>query len=242
MRVEGSLVRTVLTIFVVAVAGGACSDGEAGLAPGVGDDPGTGTRTLVVEGAIVASPLRFNTAASRDFETGFSLRVSRNNRPVATGTVTITSATGKVPLTYELGHWTGSAESYDEVYVLDVASGADRVDSVRIEGPDVHVFSEPPAGATVPSNVPLLLKWRRTVEADAAAVRTETTDWIAIPDEGSYSLPGGALKDDGNRVVLHTLRLARTNRLVPAGAAQGSSLSVTIENRLNVSTEPVPPL
>jgi hypothetical protein len=30
--------------------------------------------------------------------------------------------------------------------------------------------------------------------------------------------------------------------LVPAGAAEGSSWSVTIENQLNVNTEAIPPL
>jgi hypothetical protein len=234
--------RTVLATAVVVLAPCACGGGDAGFAPGVGNDPGTGTGTLVVQGAVMASPGRFNAPASRDFETVFSLRVSRNNRAVANGTVTIASATGKVPLTYELGRWTGSSETYDQVYALDIASGADRVDSVRIDGPDVHTFSQPLPDSTVPSNMPVTIEWRRAVEADAAALRTETTDWKAIPDTGSYSLPGGVLKDDGNRIVLHTLRLARTNRVVPAGAAPGSSLSVTIENHLNVSTEPVPPL
>ena len=73
-------------------------------------------------------------------------------------------------------------------------------------------------------------------------MRTETTDWIEIPDAGSYALPAGALKGEGNRIVPHTVRLARTNRLVPAGAAEGSSWSVTIENQLNVNTEAIPPL
>jgi hypothetical protein len=234
--------RTVLATAVVVLAPCACGGGDAGFAPGVGNDPGTGTGTLVVQGAIMASPGRFNAPARRDFETVFSLRVSRNNRPVANGTVTIASATGKVPLTYDLGRWIGSAASYDEVYVLDIASGADRVDSVRIDGPDVHTFSQPLPGSTVPSNMPVTIEWRRAVEADGAAVRTETTDWIEIPDAGSYALPAGALKGEGNRIVPHTVRLARTNRLVPAGAAAGSSWSVTIENQLNVNTEAIPPL
>lgn len=234
--------RTVLATAVLVLAPCACSDGAASFMPGAGDDLGTGTGTLVVQGAIVAMPDLFNASAARDFDTVFSLRVSRDNRAVANGTVSITSAAGKVPLTYELGRWTGSAEGYDQVYVLDIASGADRVDSVRIDGPDVHVFTQPTPGSTVPSNMSVPIEWRRATEADTAAVRTELTDWIEIPDTGSYSLPSGALKGDGNRIVPHTLRLARTNRLVPAGAAEGSSWSVTIENRLNVSTEAIPPL
>ena len=232
---------TVPTTAMVALALCACSDG-GDLAPGAGNDPGTGSRTLVVEGAVVASPGRFNAPAGREFETEFSLRLSRDDGPVVSGTVTITSATGKVALTYDQGRWTGSAASYDEVYVLDVASGTDRVDSVRLDGPDVHVFTQPAPGATVPSTLPLTVQWARAAEADAAALRTNSTDWIDVADTGTYALPPRALRGEPNRTVDHTLRLARTNRLVPAGAADGSTWSVTIENRLNLNTEPLPPL
>jgi hypothetical protein len=229
--------RTVLTTAMVALTLCACSEG-VDLEPGAGNDPGTGTRTLVVEGAVAASPKRFNAPDGRSFETEFSIRLSRDDRPVVSGTVTITSATGKVSLTYEDGRWTGSAPSYDEVYVLDVASDADRIASVRVDGPDVHVFTQPPPGATVPSTLPLTVQWSRAAEADAAAVRTDSIDWIAIPDTGSSELPPRALRG----AVDHTVRLARTNQLVPAGAGAGSTWSVTIENRLNLSTEPLPPL
>jgi hypothetical protein len=233
-------VRTVVTTAMVSLALCACSDG-ADLAPGAGNDPGTGTRTLVVEGAVVASPRRFNARAGREFETEFSLRLTRDDGPVVDGTVTITSATGKATLTYQGGRWTGSAASYDEVYVLDVASGTDRIDAARVDGPDVHVFTQPPPGATILSTLPLTVQWSRAAEADAAALRTESIEWIEIADAGSYVLPPRALKGEPNRPDF-TLRLARTNRLVPAGAAAGSMWSVTIENRLNVDTEPLPPL
>jgi hypothetical protein len=221
---------------------GACSDSVATLAPGAGNDPGTGTGTLAVDGFVRASPNRFNAPANSDFETAFSLRLSRNNQIITNGTVTITSATGKVPLTYRDGRWTGSAPIYDEVYVLDIASGADRIDAVRIDGPDVHVFSEPTRGETVSATAPVTIKWERLDEADAAAVRTETIDWIAIPDAGSYVLPSGAFRPDPAKPLSHTLRLARTNLVAPAGAAAGSAWSVTIENQLNVSTDAQPPL
>jgi hypothetical protein len=232
--------RTVHTTAMVALALWACSDG-ADLMPGAGNDPGTGTRTLVVEGAVAALPMRFNAPVGRNFATEFSLRLSRDDGPVVDGTVTITSATGKVSLTYEQDRWTGSAQSYDEVYVLDVASGADHIDSVRLDGPDVHVFTQPLPGATVPTTLPLTIQWIRTAEADAAALRTESTDWIEIADAGSYVLPPRALKGEPNRPDF-TVRLARTNRMVPAGAAAGSTWSVTIENRLKLDTEPLPPL
>jgi hypothetical protein len=232
--------RMVLTTAMVALVLSGC--GGVDLEPGAGDDPGSGTRTLIVEGAAVASPSRFNARDGRNFATEFSLQLSRDDGPVVSGTVTVTSATGKVSLTYDQDRWVGGAASYDEVYVLDIASGADRIDSVRLDGPDVHVFTQPPAGATVPSTLPLTIEWARGTEADAAAVRTDSTEWIEITDAGTYALPPRALRGERNRAVDHTLRLARTNRLVPAGAAAGSTWSVTIENRLNLHTEPLPPL
>jgi hypothetical protein len=242
MLAEGSLMRTVFGTAVVLLAQGACSDSSDSLAPGAGNHAGTGTKTLAVEGIVVASPTRFNAPANTDFEAEFSIRVLRNNQAVANGTVTITTPTGKIPLTYQLGRWRGAAPIYDEVYVLDIATGADRVDAVRIDGPDVHVFSEPVAGSTVPVRMPVTIKWNRSYEADSAAVRTQTIDWIAIPDSGSYVLPAGAFRPDSTRPLTHTLRLARTNRVAPAGATAGSTWSVTIENQLEVNTDAQPPL
>ena len=221
---------------------GACSNSPDSLAPGAGNQPGTGTGTLAVDGLVLASPNGFNGPANDDFEAEFSVRVLRNNQPVANGTVTITTAAGKIPLTYQLGRWRGVAPIYDEVYVLDIASGTDRVDAVRIDGPDVHVFTEPSAGQTVPSTLPVPIKWNRSDEADSAAVRTDTVDWIEIPDAGSYALRAGAFKSDPSRPLMHTLQLARTNRVVPAGAVAGSTWKVTIVNQLIVNTDPTPRL
>jgi hypothetical protein len=242
MLVDGSLMRTVSGTAVGLLVLGACSDSADSLAPGAGNQAGTGTGTLTVDGIVLASPNRFNASANGDFETEFSVRVLRGNQAVANGTVTIATATGKIPLTYESGRWRGTAPIYDEVYVLDIASGADRVDEVRIDGPDVHKFTEPAAGATVPGAMPVTIKWKRGDEADSAAVRTETIDWIAIPDAGSFALPAGSFRPDTTKPVMHTLRLARTNRVVPAGATAGSTWSVTIENQLDVNTDPQPRL
>jgi hypothetical protein len=242
MLPEGPLMRTVFCIAVAVLAQGACSQSADGLMPGTGNQEGTGTGTLEVEASVAASPNRSNAAANSEFATEFSVRVSRGERVIVNGSVTITTATGKIPLTYQLGRWSGSAPIYDEVYVLDIASGADRVDAVRIDGPDVHTFSDPSPDQTIATNLPVTVKWNRTDEADSAAVRTDTTDWIEIPDEGSYSLQPGAFRPDPTKPLMHTLQLARTNRVVPAGATTGSTWSVTIVNQLHVNTDPTPPL
>src|ERR1041384_116455 len=101
------------------------------LDPGAGNDPGTGTRTLMIDGGVHATPRRINGALATDFDTDVTVHVSLDNQTVTTGSMTITSQSGKIALTYRDERWTGSVASYDEVYVLDVVSGADLVGSVR---------------------------------------------------------------------------------------------------------------
>lgn len=242
MLPEGPLMHMVLGIASVVLAQGACSRSGEGLVPGAGNEDGTGTGTLVVEASVVASPNLSNAPANSDFAAEFSVRVLRDERAIVNGSVTITTATGKVPLTYQLGRWRGAAPIYDQVYLLDIASGTDRIDAVRIDGPDVHTFTAPSSGQTIATNMPVTVKWNRRAVADAAALRADTSDWIEIPDEGSYVLRAGAFKPDPTKPLMHTLQLARTNRVVPAGAAAGSTWSVTIVNQLHVNTEPTPPL
>jgi len=224
----------------VLLFGVACSDGP--LAPGAGNDPGTGTGTLVVEGAVRATARRINARLPTDFDTEFSVRATLDNQ-IVVGPVTVTSSTGKVALTRHLdGHWTGAAAAYDEVYQLDVASGADKAEGMRVDGPDVHVFLQPTPGATVDAMMPLAIRWDCADHAESATLHTDLLAAIAIPDSGSYSLAAGALRPDKSIARQHLLRLSRTNRVVPAGAAIGSTWTVTIENAVNVVTEAQPPL
>jgi hypothetical protein len=224
-----------VTLLGVAACGGSSTD------PGAGNDPGTGTGTLVIEGAVHASPHLINARMSTDFDADFSVRISLNNQTVTTGTVTITSASGKTPLTYRNDNrWSGSAPSYDEVYTLDVVSGPDKAEGVRVDGPDIHVFSKPTQGAAVDAAQPLMVAWDRADEADAATLRAENIDTITIADSGSYVLAVGALKTDQSQARQNTLRLTRTNRVVPAGTAPGSMWSVSIENEVDVVAQPRP--
>ena len=218
------------TVFVLGIA--ACGGGN--LDPGAGNDPGTGTGTLAIEGSVHASSRLVNARTSAEFDTEFTVRVSLNTQTVTTGTVTITSSTGKVPLTYGPDNrWTARAPTYDEVYILDIESGPDQVTGVRVDGPDIHVFSAPTAGAIVDPTVPLMVKWDREDEADSAAMRADNIDSISIPDTGSYELAVGALRTDKEQ---NTLRLTRTNRVVPNGTVAGSTWTVTIENEIEVVT------
>lgn len=231
--------QPILASTVLALAMAAC--GGSNLDPGAGNDPGTGTGTLEIDGTVRATSRLTNARSNAEFDTDFSVRVSLNNQTVTTGTVTVTSASGKIPLTYRNDNrWSANTSTYDEVYILDVESGPDKVTGVRVDGPDIHVFSAPTVGATVDATMPLTVKWDREDQADSAAIRTENLDSISIPDSGSYALAAGALKTDKTQARPNTVRLTRTNRVVPSGTVAGSTWSVSIENELDVVTAAQP--
>jgi hypothetical protein len=232
----------VLFVSIVAAGAGAC--GGSDLDPGAGDDPGKGTATLLVDGNVSAQPRLTNAREPADFDTELSVRVTLGQQPVTTGTVTVTSASGTFPLTYrpDPGRWEGSAPSYDEVYVLDVVSGVDSVEGVRVDGPDIHTSTAPTVGATVDSAQPLRLTWDSDQKADSASIDTERLDRVAIDDTGEYMLAGGALKAEKDKAIENSIQISRTNRVTPSGAVAGSELSVRIENRLQVVAQPNPTL
>jgi hypothetical protein len=224
---------------------GAVGCGGSDLDPGAGDDPGTGTSTLTVDGSVSANPRLSNARNAGEFDTEFSVRLQLNGQNVTTGTVTMTSSSGTVVLAYSQdnnGRWRGVAAGYDEVYILDVDSGTDNVHDVRVDGPDIHTFTEPLAGATVDATMPLMVKWDSGQDADSAAIDAENIDRLSIPDSGSKELPALALKSEKDKPKENQLRLTRTNRVVPAGAAGGSELSVSVENELTVVAQANPGL
>jgi hypothetical protein len=230
----------VSSICLVAACGGSDLD------PGSGDDPGGGTSTLVVDGRVSAEARFVNARTPAEFDTEFSVEVTLNGAIVTTGSVTITSSTGTVDLLFSTqdteGRWRGSAPGYDEVYVLDVVSGPDYVEGVRVDGPAIHVFDAPLAGAIVDSTMPLEVAWSSGDQADSAAVRPEPTDWISIPDSGDYLLAAGSLEADPEQARENTIELNRENRVIPAGAAAGSEWTVRIRNEIQVVAQPNPAL
>ncbi len=222
---------SVLVVFSFAACGGRDLD------PGAGDDPGGGTSTLTVEGSVSAQARVTNARTPGDYDTALSVRVGLGGQTVTTGTVTMTSAGGKIALTFNPeggGRWEATAAGYDEVYILDVVSGTDQVSGVRVDGPDIHVFDAPTAGAAVDSTIALPVTWTCEDTADSAWIRAEQVDWLSIPDSGGYSLAAGALKAERDKAKTNNIRLKRSNRVTPRGAAGGSELSVSIENEVEV--------
>lgn len=222
---------------------GAC--GGSDLDPGSGNDGGEGTSTLTVTGNVSAEPRLSNARSGGEFDTEFSVRVERAGQTVSTGIVEVTSASGTVRLVFDPnnnGRWRGTAPGYDEVYILDVEDGADNMLGVRVDGPDIHYFTAPTAGATVDSTMPLPVAWSSDDGADSASVRADNINDVAISDTGSYSLAPGALKAKPDQAETNDLELRRTNRVTPHGAAGGSEWTVTIRNEIQVVALPNPAL
>jgi hypothetical protein len=223
----------------------ACSSSSP-LDPGSGNSTGTGTGTLLLAGTASARATITNTSNPTDFTTDFAIHVSLADQAVTTGTVTITSTSGKTALVFTgadaTGTWQGTAPDYDEVYQLDVASGSDVISGVRVDGPDIHTFSSPTAGASVDATQAMTVTWNRSDTADAATLRVGDggASDLAITDSGSYSVAPGSLKTNKQQAETNMLRLTRSNQVVPTGAVAGSQLTVSIENDLDVVALPDP--
>jgi hypothetical protein len=213
------------------------------LDPGAGNDPGTGTATIVANGTVAAHARVPNSTLPTDFTTDFSIRLSINNTPVTTGTVTISSRTASIPLTWNNnggggnnGRWEASGAVYDEVYQLDVVSGPDKITGVRVDGPDIHAFTAPLAGGSVDSTIATPLAWSREVKANIAtlSINDGNTNDLTIDDTGTYSIAPASFKAEKDKTRPNRIVLVRTNHLAPGGAAAGSDFKVSVEQDLDV--------
>ena len=231
--------RFVMSALLVAACGGG-SD----LDPGAGDNPGEGTSTLMVDGSAHASPRIMNAQSRGDYDTYFSVRVQQNQQTISTAIVTVTSSSGTFELQFspDGNRYYGTAAGYDEVYILDVESGPDYARDIRVDGPDIHRFTKPLAGATVDSTQPLEIQWDSDQTADSAALRGEEIDDIAMPDTGEYMLAAGGIRADRETPRENELRIRRENRVTPASTIGGSEWSVAIDNHLEVIAQPNPAL
>jgi hypothetical protein len=212
-----------------AMVASACTDP---LQPGSGDDVGSGTRTLRVEGRVLGS----SDSAS------FVVQIWRGSLPVTDVDVSITSRTGRYVLRSDPrfpGKWSGlPAESYDEVYVLDVESGDDEIRNVRVDGPPLVVFTSPAASSTIDPASPLEVRWKPGM-ADQLFLRVnpQGTVWGEVDDVGSFTIPADTVVP--SLAGSHAIGLSRTNKVTPAGAAEGSWMSVSTEEYLEICDRPL---
>jgi hypothetical protein len=217
---------------------GTLACGAGPLEPGVGDDPGSGSSTLRVNAEVTATGRIVNAREGTDFDTSIHVRIEKNGQLVTTGTVTMRSSGGDVPLIFdsgdEGGRWRGSQSGYFEVYELEVDAGDDDVSGVRVDGPALHYFTAPLPGATIDATMPLLVTWASDEEAQTATIKTKEIDELTITDSGSFTLPVGAIKSKPEETENEELRLRRSARITPAGAVVGSELRVVVSNRIEV--------
>ncbi|MBE7451186.1 MAG: hypothetical protein HS111_20520 [Kofleriaceae bacterium] len=223
-----SALASVLVAAPLAACGGDALD------PGAGDDPGTGSLTLLVDADLEATPVVTNAASADGFRTRFHVAVRKDDAPVTAGEVVVTSNGGAVSLTYDAGEarWRGEQAGYHEVYVLSVTSGDDFVDGVRVDGPAPHHFTSPAAGATVDAAAPLVVRWARGEAAAVARFETEALDELEVADSGTFTVPIGGLRSKPGEPEQERLRLDRFARVTPAGAVAGSSVRVEVRNEL----------
>jgi hypothetical protein len=238
----GVLTMTSRFASIIALGISLTACGSDPLDPGAGDSTGKGTNTLLIEGRASAEPTIPNSQKDTDFRTDFSVRVRLNNADVTTGTVTVTSRFGDVPLTYNTqeNRWQGTGTGYDEVYQLDVVSGADKVEGVIVDGPDLHKITAPTAGAALDSTIPNDLKWDRNEKCDVTTLSVGDAD--RIEDSGSYTMAAGMLKAEKDKAKENQIDLRRSNQVIPAGAITGSTWAVSISQQIDVLANPNPAL
>lgn len=222
----------------------ACTDDS--LAPGAGDDPGTGTGTLKVTCGISAS------RANADFPTDFRVHLEKDGLPFDTADVTITSSSGAIKLVRETdrlgrplsGAWVARASKYDEVYVLDVTTATDNVRGVRVDGPDIHTITSPVGQPTVDPRLPMTIEWSRREDAETAYLNFTDQDGnyppLLLPDSGSYSLAPGTLRTSLDSLRFVSGSLVRDKLVTPTGGADGSMVWVVVSAYLGVFTDPNP--
>jgi hypothetical protein len=113
---------------------------------------------------------------------------------------------------------------------------------VIVDGPDIHTFTAPLAGATLDSTMPNDMKWSRSIKADVATFRVGDLDRLTIDDSGDFTIPAGSLKAEKDQARPNQLLLTRENHVAPKGAVGGSTFSVSVDNELDVVAAPNPAL
>jgi len=197
-------------------------------------DGGTGSDTLYIDADVVAEPQISNARDAGDFTTELRVRCSLNGADLNAGTVVLHSEGGDVDLAWDGSDWRAAQSGYWGTYTLDVDFGDDYVHGVTVDGPGIHYFTAPAAGATVDATAPLEVTWDRGSEADSASIETQEMSRVAIADSGSFLVPVGGLKSSTDQVEDEQIEVRRASRVAPAGAVGGSELRVSIRNEIDV--------
>lgn len=209
---------------------GACGGDATGPAV-TRNDPGTGTRTMMVLGEIEGQDV------SGGFVTNFEVRVrDALGDPISGATVTVRNpGLGTVNL-LEVdagsGEYVATVNSFAAGdYQLDVVRDSDRVSGVVVGGMAAHEITSPTANGTAVANEPMTVVWTRPSEAAGAEIQTRDFEAEGLPDTGSYTIPA----DMNPATTDQRIRVWRFNTVDIDGGLFGSELKLSIRN----TVEPV---
>lgn len=169
------------------------------------------------------------------FVTTFTVSVADPlGAPVSLASVRISTPRGPVTLAEDAtvpGTYRAATGTYTEgICVLDVVSGANRVEGAEVVAPDIHTITAPRAKSKVPARGPLTVSWTRAAAAHEAVVAS--LDYVSPSpgrDDGSSVIPpaGNPVRADQRIEVL------RRNRAAITGGRAGSTFTAQIRNTVN---------
>jgi len=198
-----------------------------------GNDPGSGTGTIGVSAHIAATPKMPDAQRADEFDVAFEVSLTDvNDRPIDSGSVSITSAAGRTDLTFSNQEWLGGTAGYDQTYTLEVEVGAGSVFGVMVDGPDVHRITSPADGSTVVANTPQTIAWDRDEPAQEVDVESTTPFYplaTLVHDDGSVDV--NVVESFGPDAI----DVSRANSVDLAGATAGSKMEVRIDNWVDVT-------
>lgn len=187
---------------------------------------GTGTNTLLVDGQIEGQDV------TGGFVTQFLVHVEDATGTAVSGaTVEVrNNGLGTVNL-LELNAGSGDYEASVNTfasgdYRLDVSRGTDIVQGVILGGLSAHSIMRPRADTTLTTGQPFTVTWTRPSEAVAADLETRDFTASAIPDAGTYTVPGANNPPRPDQRI----RVWRYNQVNPAGGLAGSRFRLSIRN------------
>lgn len=213
-----------------------------------GSDAGTGSSTLRVSASVHAYPMFANAREPADFQTVMTVGIARDTAAAFPPTITITSEAGVTALERDKASsdtvfWKAFVTGYEQTYELDIEAGDDRVNDVRVDGPDIHHVTGPMTGASLRVLQPIDVTWDSAEEAAAASIWLLEQDLRSVggailpADSGAYTLPADTLMpDDVGRISF--VAVVRENSIRPRGALESSKMQVAVTNMVEVTVVP----
>jgi len=166
-----------------------------------------------------------------------NLQVLINPAPPSVKTVLVETVAGSGVYT---GNWIGFQGSF-RLTVNANQGHANLIEDVPIGGPSIQSVTAPASGAIVDTTMPLAVTWSAAEVAPSCAVSTPSMTF-ATADDGSYSLPAGALtatvQDGGPQPSWVAVTRSLADPI--AGVAAGSQITFSVEVQVPVGLRPLP--